>query len=179
MENEETLDKSVDEILADESTENETPKNEEEATAPEKVEAEKLEKSIDVSSLMAQKEHWRKKAEKLEKEKGSSKPSMGGTNPMVMVKLAKALEGYSEDEVDFITRNSDESIEGIINATKDKWVKTAIEANRKEEKEKNKVPGSSSSGLSAQQKNWKDIQKMSKEQFREYAEKQEKGDSGM
>jgi len=63
------------------------------------------------------------------------------TNPMEVVKLAKALEGYNEDEVDFIVRNaSDKSVSGIIDATKDEWVETAIGAKRLKVEGEKKLP---------------------------------------
>ena len=109
------------------------------------------------------------------KENNTLKASkIGATNPMEVVKLAKALEGFSEEEVDFITRNSGGAkIDDIIKATKDEWVKDAIAARRKKEADSKKVPGSTSPDFSAPSKNYRDIAKMSKEDFREYAQKKE------
>ena len=111
-----------------------------------KIEAEKTaeEKSKELQSALAQKEHFRTKAEKLEAEKKTLEEKLKGTgqvmptDPLEIVKLGKALAEYSEEEVDFIIRNaSEKSPEGIIKASKDEWVMTAIQARRdKVEKEK-------------------------------------------
>lgn len=172
-----TTEMSVDEILADVPEEKETPQTNEEEVAPEKeTQEEKPAKDKEFQSLEAQKLHYKEKAEKLEKQ--LSQKTIGGTNPMEVVKLAKALEGYSEDEVDFITRNSGSAkIDDIIKTTKDEWVKDAIEARRKKVSDSKKVPGSSSPDFSTPSKNYRDIAKMSKEEFRDYAQKQERGKS--
>jgi len=170
----ENIEKSVDEILTENSQETETPQNQEEDTTPETVQEDKPEKSKEFQSLDAQKRFYREKAEKLEKQ--LSEKRVGGTNPMEVVKLAKALEGFNEDEVDFITRNSSGSkIDDIIKASKDEWVKDAIEARRKKLADTKKIPGSSSPDFAQPSKNYRDIAKMSKDEFREYAEKQERG----
>ena len=175
MENEEQ-EKSVDEILNENSEEKETPQTNEEETAPQEVQEEKPEKTKEFQSLEAQKLHYKEKAEKLEKQ--LSAKTLGGTNPMEVVKLAKALEGFNEDEVDFITRNSQgDKIDDIIKASKDEWVKDAIDTRRKKNADKKKVPGSSSPDFASPSKNYRDIAKMSKEEFRDYAEKQERGKS--
>ena len=99
---------------------------------------------------------------------------IGGTNPMEVVKLAKALEGFSEDEVDFITRNAGSAkIDDIIKSSKDEWVKDAIDARRKRASDSKKVPGSSSPDFAQPSKNYQDIAKMSKDDFRKYAQEQE------
>ena len=112
-----------------------------------KIEAEKTaeeEKSKELQSALAQKQHFRSKAEKLEAEKKALEEKLKGTgqvmptDPLEIVKLGKALAEYSEEEVDFIIRNATEkSPEGIIKASKDEWVATAVQARRdKVEKEK-------------------------------------------
>ena len=172
-----TTEMSVDEILADVPEEKETPQTNEEEVAPEKeTQEEKPAKDKEFQSLEAQKLHYKEKVEKLEKQ--LSQKTVGGINPMEVVKLAKALEGYSEDEVDFITRNSGSAkIDDIIKTTKDEWVKDAIEARRKKVSDSKKVPGSSSPDFAAPSKNYRDIAKMSKEDFREYAQKMERSKS--
>jgi hypothetical protein len=165
---------SVEEILADASNEEtETPETKEETVEPQtSTQEEKPEKDKEFQSIEAQKRHWREKAEKLEKQ--LSQKGVGGTNPMEVVKLAKALEGFDEAEVDFITRNSGSGkIDDIIKATKDEWVKDAIEARRQKSANLKKVPGSSSPDFGQPSKNYRDIQKMSKEEFRAYAQKEE------
>lgn len=175
-----TTDMSVDEILADVPQETETPQTNEEVAEPQtSAQEEKPAKDKEFQSLEAQKAHWREKAEKLEKQ--LSQKTVGGTNPMEVVKLAKALEGFSEEEVDFITRNAGSAkIDDIIKTTKDEWVKDAIEARRKKLADTKKIPGSSSSDFSQPSKDYRDIAKMSKDEFRAYAEKQERrGSTGI
>jgi len=104
----------------------------EEPEEPKTSKVEKPEQSKELQSALAQKEHFRKKYEEAQDElKKPRNSTFTGQNPMEVVKLTKALEGYSEEEVEFITRNaSDKSIEGIVGASKDDWVKTAIQARR-------------------------------------------------
>jgi len=137
-------------------TEQETPE-----TPPENTE----DKSKDLQSALAQKEHFREKfdtsqeelkelKEKLQsltKEKEGSKEETpkseisATTNPMELVRLNKALEGYSEDEVEFIIKNAPtKDIDGIVGATKNEWVKTAINAMRDKVEKEKKVPSPTS-----------------------------------
>ena len=137
---------------AEEAKEGNEAFDEEEKETPEKTESEKTEKSKDLQSALAQKEHFRTKYEKslediktLKKSGKVSSDFPTSTNPMEVVKLAKSLEGYNEDEVDFIVRNaSDKSVDGIVDATKDEWVKTAITAKREKVEGENKTPSPSS-----------------------------------
>ncbi len=154
--------RSVDEILADAS--NNVPDSEVEKTPEEVVQPKAEPKTVPYDRFKEiNDENKRLKTSKI-----------GGTNPMEVVKLAKALEGFSEDEVDFITRNSGSAkIDDIIKATKDEWVKDAIDARRKKASDSKKIPGSTSPDFSSPSKNYRDIAKMSKEDFREYAQKQE------
>ena len=141
--------------MKNEKKENETPKNETETETPKTSEGENLKKSQEgdnpeetkeLQSALAQKEHFRDKLEKSEKELVDlkSKPKTGlpaSQNPMEVVRLAKALSGYDESEVEFITRNaSDKSIDGIIDATKDDWVSTAIKAKREKVVKEKQIP---------------------------------------
>jgi len=128
------------------SEEKETPEKTEE---PEKAEPEKAEESkeIDVKSLLAQKEHFREKYQKAKAELDKLKSSgvQAPVDPLEVVKLAKALEGYNEEEIEFITRVAPEkSPDGILKALQDEWVKTAIEAKREKVAKEKKVPESSS-----------------------------------
>ena len=140
--------------MKNENTENKTPKNETEIDTSKNLEPETPEtpkgdnptETKELQSALAQKEHYRTKLEKAETELNKLKESPevklpGSQNPMEVVKLAKALEGFNEDEVEFITRNaSDTSIGGIIGATKDEWVKTAIDAKREKVEIENQIP---------------------------------------
>lgn len=149
---------------------------------PKKAESEKTKKSIDPKSLQAQKEHYRKKYEnalgKLEKYEKSSKESSGKSNksdlpetqsPMETVKLAKALEGYNEDEIDFIVRNSSgKSPQDIVEATKDEWVKDAISKRREKVEEENKTPEPSSPSSAVKGKSAEDLEKMSDAEYNKF-----------
>jgi len=123
--------------------EKETPTKPMETETPQTPAAEKPEtQSKELQSAIAQKEHFRTKYEEAKK---ASPNIPGGSNPMEVVKLAKALEGYSEDEVSFITKNaSDASIDSVIDATKDEWVQSAIHARREKVAKEKAIPSPSS-----------------------------------
>lgn len=161
--------RSVDEILADAI--NDEPASEGEKTPEAVVQPKPEPKTVPYTRF-----------QEVIKENNTLKTSkIGTTNPMEVVKLAKALEGFDENEVDFITRNAGSSkIDDIIKASKDEWVKDAIDARRKRASDSKKVPGSSSPDFAQPTKNYRDIAKMSKDEFREYAAKQEgKGSTGI
>ena len=134
------------------------------------------EKSKDLQSALAQKEHFRKKHEEslkkiaiLEKSGKVSSDMPSPSNPMEVVKLAKALEGYNENEVDFIVRNaSDKSIDGIIDAVKDDWVKTAIEAKRGKVEGENKTPSPSSPSSKIGGKTEEELEGMDDKKFAKF-----------
>jgi len=158
-------------------TETETPQTEEDTVVPETTEEEKPKKSKEFQSLEAQKKHYREKAEKLESQ---LKNKVGGTNPMEVVKLAKAFEGYNEEEVDFISRNSKSGkIEDIISATKDEWVKDAIDARRKKVVDANKVPGSSSPDFVSNKKSPKEIADMTPKDRQKYEDELNRESTGI
>lgn len=161
--------RSVDEILADAT--NEQPDSEVEKTPEVQVQPKPEPKTVPYDRFKEiNDENKRLKTSKI-----------GGTNPMEVVKLAKALEGFSEDEVDFITRNAGTGkIDDIIKASKDEWVKDAIDARRKRASDSKKVPGSSSPDFAQPTKSYQDIAKMSKDDFRKYAAQQEgRGSTGI
>jgi len=160
--------------------ETETPKeNQTETETPETPQDDKPEeKSKELQSALAQKDHYREKFEKAQKElkefqKATPKDVEIPTssNPMEVVRLAKALEGYSEEEVAFISRNaSDKSIDSLIKATKDDWVKTAIQGQRdKVEKEKGTPSPTSPAHIGGKTKG--DIGKMSDEEYSQFLQK--------
>jgi hypothetical protein len=131
----------------------EPPKKPTEMEPPKVPQPEKTEEtSKELQSALAQKEHFRKKYEKAKTEL-ESKPTVNlppSQNPMEVVKLAKALEGYNNDEIEFITKNaSDNSINGVIEATKNEWVQSAIQARREKVAKEQAIPGPSgpSSGI--------------------------------
>ena len=136
------------------------------------------EKSKELQSALAQKEHFREKAEKfearvkeLEEKANPNEPfSKGETpqSPLDIVKLGKALNKYDETEVDFIIRNAqDKSPEGIIKASQDEWVKDAIQARREKVAKEQKIPAPSAPSGTASSI---DVTKIVKEGERSIAE---------
>lgn len=133
----------------DNETEKETPETNEEMETPETPKTEKTEeKSKELQSALAQKEHFREKSEKLEAELAKTRQAEPNPktatpavqDPVALAKLAKTLGAYNEEEIDFIIRNAQsKSPDGIIQAAQDKWVQTAIQAER-EKVEKGKTP---------------------------------------
>ena len=104
-----------------------------------------------------------------------------GSSPMDVVKLGQALAGHSQDEIDFIARNAKSAkIDDVIAASKDRMVRLAIEADRKEIADKKKVLGSSSpefgGGGTA---DWKKIEAMKPAEFQKYEEEQLRGGQGI
>lgn len=175
---EDITEKSVDEILAGASQEEmETPTNQGETETPE-TKQEKPE--VDVNTVLAQKDHFRTKAEKLEKEiaelRGKTSPDSNLTLQAIMI--GKKLDKYSDDEIFSVAKviKSDKP-EDILNALENSFVKRGIEAERQEKNNLKKIPGSSTSDMGQPSKNYRDIAKMSKDEFREYAKQQEKGKS--
>lgn len=172
--------------MEEEEKENETPKNEEEEESSETPEEKTEEKSDskELQSALAQKEHFRKKYEKAQEElsklnvpqetkDASKQPEQ---NPMEIVKLAKALEKFNEDEIEFITRNAtDKSVDGILKASKDEWVNDAITARReKVAKEKKNIEPStkvSPSDKTLDEVSPKDLKNMSSKERNEILEK--------
>jgi len=150
--------------------------NPEEIKEPEKepeepIKSTKPEQSKELQSALAQKEHFRKKYEESQKElaKPNTPVDTLDGNPMEVVHLAKALEAYTEDEVEFITRNaSKKSIQGIIDASKDDWVKTAIQAKREKVVKENQKLEPSTKQSPAE----KDLDKVTAEDLRAMTVKQ-------
>ena len=120
------------------------------------------EKSKELESALAQKEHFRTKFEKTEAEKKELEIKLGGAgqaqtipqDPIQVAKLANALKDFNEDETSYIITYAKgkfntltPSPEQIIEAAKDGKVQTLIQAEReKVVKEKQVPPPSSPSG---------------------------------
>jgi hypothetical protein len=140
---------------------------------------EKTEESKELKSALAQKKHFKDKYEEAKKKLEGLKKSdeisdMPSTNdPIAMVKLAKALEGFSEEEVDFMVRNAkDKSINALVDASKDDWVQTAIKAKREKVADENKTPEPSQSFVGSSEKTTEDIEKMSPKEFKQFVREQ-------
>lgn len=106
---------------------------------------ESLEK--DKQTLSAQKEHFKEKFEKIapKEEKKETPIPTTGLSPLEIVNLAKTLNDYSSDEVEFIVKVAKSNNPAdIIAASKDEWVNTAIQSRREKKEKENKIPSSSS-----------------------------------
>ena len=125
------------------------------------TEAEKTatDKSKELESALAQKEHFRTKFEKTEAEKKELEIKLGGAgqaqtisqDPIVIAKLAKALSSYDEDETSFIISHAKgkfntltPSPDQIIEASKDEKVQILIQAEREKVLKAKQVPAPSS-----------------------------------
>jgi len=151
---------------------------------PEKTE----EKSKDLQSALAQKDHYRTKLEKAEADKKALEEKLKGFSsqatgdPMEAVRLGKALAEHSEEEADIIItyakgkfNNLKPTPEQIIQASKDEWVKAAISAQREKVRSENKTPAPSSPSPIIGGKTAEDISKMSTAEFSKMAREQMKG----
>lgn len=180
--------------------ENETPKNEGEKETPEKTEGEetpetpqeekpegeKPEKSKELQSALAQKDHWRKKAEDAEKQLSTLKKEKPPESASEGVKdewkskveflLQNQEAKYSEEEFDHIAIVSTQQDVSLDEAAKQE--DEYIQFKREKVADKNKIPASSSSG-GFSEKSEEDIRKMSEEDFKKYLEEQSKKDTGM
>ena len=178
--------------MADEVKENDTPKNETEDATPEGGEPEKAEEeSKDLQSALAQKEHFREKYERVQKELEEYKkthPPKSETetepnkekieewsmsdDPLEIVKLGKALQDNTEEETEFILKNAPtRDIDGILKAKEDPYVKAAIQAMREKVENEKAVPSPSnvsSGGFKLKTK--EEIEQMTPEERRKYAE---------
>ena len=121
------------------------------------AEAEKTaeEKSKELASALPQKEHFRTKYEETEKVRkeleeklkalSGNPPNAIPQDPIQVVKLAKALDGYSEEESELVLQFAkDKTPEAIIEATKNEWVQTAIQAKREKVAKEKQIPSPSS-----------------------------------
>jgi hypothetical protein len=134
--------------------EKDTPKNQKETESPKPPKGENPEeKSKELQSALAQKEHFRqkfeeaqKKLEQLEKKSPQETPKETDfQDPLKTVRLAKALQDFSEEEAEFVLRHAKSSDpEDIIKATQDEWVRDAIQARREKVKKQQAVPEPSS-----------------------------------
>jgi hypothetical protein len=123
-------------------TETETPEKAPEDLAPKLKELEEKNKQLF--------ERAKKAEEKLKEIKPTiqePKEEPKGTNnndPKILVRLSKALGEYSEEEIDFIYQVAkDNSPEAIIEASKNEWVQTAINAKREKVEKEKQIPNPS------------------------------------
>lgn len=113
------------------------------------------EKSKELKSALAQKEHFREKFEKSEADKKALEEKLNGkvdapadsVNALDLIKLGKKLEGYSDDEIDFATTHAhSQKPEDILKTLEDPMVKLAIQGKRDQEaKEKALKPSGTQS----------------------------------
>ena len=134
-------------------------------------------KSKDLDSALAQKEHFRTKFEELEKKQKEPNKivEQKSYDPFEAVKLGKVLDGYDEGETDFILRNAkSKSIEDITKAVQDEMVQSAIKSRREKVVREGKVPNPSSSSGGFVEKSPEDVEKMSRDEHKKYAQELEK-----
>ena len=121
--------------------------------------------------------HWRDKAAKLEEENKklnpqpapNPQPEQKAYDPFEAVRLGKVLQGFSEEETDFILRNSkSKSIEDIQKSVQDEMVQFAITSRREKVKKENNVPSPSGSSGNVNEKSPDEIAKMSREEHIAY-----------
>ncbi len=141
------------------------------------------EKSTDLQSALAQKEHFRTKAETAEaklKELGDKNTNPddkteiweASTDPLEIVKLGKTLKDYNEEETEFIIQNAPtKDINGIIEATKKPFVQIAIQAMREKVATERATPSpSDASSGGFRVKTQAEVAKMTPEEHKAYAE---------
>jgi len=168
--------------------ETETLETNEETESLETDEPEKVGQFKDLQSAIAQKEHFRAKAEKAEAEKKALEERLKGYStkvtgdPLEAVRLGKALAQNSEEETDAIITYAKGKFntltptpEQIIQASKDEWVTTAITARRVKVEGENKTPEPSSPSSIISGKTSDDIGKMDSREFGKFAKDAFKG----
>jgi len=166
----------------------ETLETNEDVDTSETTEPEKVEKSKDLQSAIAQKEHFRTKLEKSEADKKALEDKLKGFSsqttgdPMEAVRLGKALADTSEEEADIIItyakgkfNNLKPTPEQIIQASKDEWIMTAIKSKREKVAGENKTPEPSSPISVIGNKTSDDIEKMSRSDFGKFARESMQG----
>jgi uncharacterized protein YhaN len=174
----------VDIIEADASHEEaEQAREEVEVEETETFESEKTEKSTneqpddkEFQAMHKAKKHFEEETKRLKEELKlrASQPATG--DPMEAVRLGKALAEHSEEEADIIItyakgkfNNLKPTPEQIIQASKDPWVKDAIEAKREKVKSENKTPSPSSPSSLVRGKSPEDLEKMDTKNFAKFA----------
>ena len=108
----------------------------------------------------------------LKKETKSAKEEevKSSSSPVELVRLGKKLEGYSNEELDFIIDHAgSDDTNKILEASKDEFVQLAIKAKRQKVADDNKVPASTYGGFSND--SGKDIKDMSTDEFKKLEEK--------
>jgi len=159
----------------------ELPKNENDDSTSLNENGENQEKSNDLKSALAQKEHFREKAQKLEEQlkaaqgknqEGNKNESnvSNGTDPLEIVTLSKSLSSYSDEETKLIIDAAkDKTPKGILAALNSEVVKDAIAYRREKVERENKRPepteGFSNGFID---KPMKEIEKMTNEEFTVY-----------
>ncbi len=170
------------EMETQETNEEETSENSNEETEKTEEAEKPKEKSKDLQSALAQKEHYRSKLEKADADKKALEDKLKGFNskttgdPMEAVRLGKALADISEEEADIVItyakgkfNNLNPTPEQIIQASKDKWVTTAIKAEREKVAGENKTPEPSSPSSTFGGKTPEEVEKMSSKEFAKHA----------
>ncbi len=137
-------------------------KNTEEGENPEKSEGQK-----ELKSALAQKEHYREKNERTEKELEEAKKRLeelqkslpkeerekrakvNASDPIDLVKTVSALKDYSSDEIEEISAYARGKGVSLSEAAQSDFVKRAIAKSREEVEAEQKIPGATRRGKSS------------------------------
>lgn len=137
----------VDPELGD--VETETPETETETSTPEILEPEKAEKSKELQSALAQKEHWRKKFEQVSKSAPKPTPKTDDEWKNKVEFLIKNRE-FNEEEFDHLANVS--TRKGVSLEEAAKTEEDYINFRRQKSKNENKTPLPSQANYSVQEK---------------------------
>lgn len=120
-------------------------------------------------TLLAQKEHWRKKAETIVKPKETLKNNETQSSSLSREEAILFAKGYTEDEVDLANKLAKVNGVNILEAIEDDYLKAKRnERLRKEKSEKASLPASNSVG---RVKAEKPIGEMTEEEHKAYFDK--------
>jgi hypothetical protein len=123
-------------------------------------------------------ERFQQVNDELSKLKNQPKPEYNLT--LEAIKIGKKLEKYSDDEIDSVAKIiKSNKPEDILSALDNSFIKQGIELEREKIKESNKIPGSSSSGFTSDEKSSDEVKNMTPEEHRKYFEKQMRKGQGI
>jgi hypothetical protein len=123
---------------------------------PEEKTKENQDAGKDLETALAQKAHWREKAEKLQAQidalKPKEEPKKQPEDDLSIVKKVKLLSGLSEEQISFVSNYARGTGKSLEDTLQDQSVKIAIEAMDKKMQEEKKVPEPNYGGATFNQK---------------------------
>jgi hypothetical protein len=156
----------LEEVVA-ETTEEETVEEEANENSPTLEDYERLKKEKE--TLLAQKEHWRKKAETIVKPKETLKTNETQSSSLSREEAILFAKGYTEDEVDLANKLAKVNGIGVLEAIEDDYLKSKRALRLKKEKsEMASLPASNGTGKF---KADKPVGEMTEEEHRAYFNK--------